>query len=208
MKNYTVYKLTVPDGRVYIGATSMNVKARWNHGGGYRFCNDLWSEIVALGWDAVKKEIIAENLSKDEASDLEQALISAFDSCNPEYGFNKERGGLDSRKIISETTREKIRQANLGANNPNYGKHHSQERIEKIRASNLGLKRSEETKAHISAAKSKRVSQYTKNGEFVASYPSGVVASQITGIGAYGISKACLGQRATAGGYIWQFEQK
>lgn len=38
---YSVYILTVPDGRKYVGTTAMPVKRRWNHGNGYRFCQRI-----------------------------------------------------------------------------------------------------------------------------------------------------------------------
>ena len=33
--HYTVYKLTDPDGKVYIGVTGKTVEERWNKGRGY-----------------------------------------------------------------------------------------------------------------------------------------------------------------------------
>jgi len=56
---------------------------------------------------------------------------------NPEYRANfsaKNKGRVSNRKGVklSEETKEKIRQANLGENNPNYGKSKSQEFINKI----------------------------------------------------------------------------
>ena len=61
---YSVYILTVPDGRKYVGTTAMPVKRRWNHGNGYRFCQPLWEIIRAVGWEAIVKEVVGCNLSK------------------------------------------------------------------------------------------------------------------------------------------------
>lgn len=50
----------------------------------------------------------------------------------------------------------------------------------------------------------KPVFQYTKQGEFVAEYFSQSEASRVTGINRSSISNCCLGQRPSAGGFIWK----
>lgn len=52
---------------------------------------------------------------------------------------------------------------------------------------------------------SKPVSQYTKEGEFIASYPSSHEAERQTGVDCGSISNCCNGKRKSAGGYIWRF---
>ena len=52
--------------------------------------------------------------------------------------------------------------------------------------------------------KSKAVSQYALNGEFVATYPSMCEASRRTGVEASNISACCGGKLKTAGGFKWQ----
>lgn len=53
---------------------------------------------------------------------------------------------------------------------------------------------------------SKPVQQYTKDGHFVAEYPSVTEAEKQTGIDHSNISKCCLGvqNHSTAGGFIWR----
>lgn len=51
----------------------------------------------------------------------------------------------------------------------------------------------------------KPVSQYTIEGVFIAIYPSAKEAARQTGISQGSISGCCLGNRKTAGGYIWQY---
>lgn len=202
---YSVYILTVKDGRKYIGMTSQAPKTRWNHGNGYRRNPELWEVICEDGWESVAAEIIRSELTKEEASRLEQELISMYRSIEPEYGFNKECGGHDSFKILSDATKAKISQSQMGERNHNYGTHFSEERKRKIAESNRGQKRSEETRRRVGKAKEKSVSQYSMSGCFLATYESGKTAEKITGIPAYAISKACRGVHSQAGGYLWKF---
>ena len=170
---YSVYVLTVKDGRKYVGATSMNPISRWNHGNGYRFCEDFWEVICRDGWGSVTKEIVADALTKQEASRMEQELISMFHSTDPKKGFNREGGGIDDQRLVLSSTRQKQREKQLGVLNNNYGMHFSVEHRRKIAESNRGQKRSEETKKRIGEAKRKPVFQYSMNGEFIAAYESG-----------------------------------
>lgn len=204
---YSVYILTVSDGRKYIGATSMPVKSRWNNGNGYRFCGDLWDIICSDGWSAIEKEVVASNLTEAEASALEQQLIREYKTTVPGFGFNSEEGGVGCYKIISEKSRQKMRESHRGEKHFNYGKHFSEEHKEKIAESNRGQKRSEETRLNISLSKRKAVNQYTRSGAFLATYESGKIAAAITGVPAYAISKVCRGNRSLAGGYIWKFSE-
>lgn len=202
---YTVYSLKAPDGRLYVGVTSMELRARWNNGNGYRFCSELWEQIQKYGWDSVRKEIHAENLTKDDASLLEKTLIRKFDSTNPEHGFNRELGGLLNEKVISSATREKHSRSVTGEKNHNYGKHFSEEHRRKISESNQGQRRSPETCARIGKSHAKPVDQFTTTGMLIAHWASGKQAAAETGVFPQGISKVCKGLQETAGGFVWRF---
>jgi hypothetical protein len=54
--------------------------------------------------------------------------------------------------------------------------------------------------------RSKQVLQMTKNGEFVAEFPSTMEASRQTRIDQGSISKCCLGKLKSAGNYLWRFK--
>ena len=202
---YSVYTITTPDGRVYVGATSMDVHKRWNHGNGYRFNKPLWEQIQTYGWDSVDAKVVASGLSETEASRLEQKLINSFQSYSQKYGYNKELGGVGKEKIISSETRKKMREACTGTKNHNYGQTFSEEHKRKISESNQGKKRSDITCKKIGKSKSKPVTQYSVDGAFVATYASAREAAAVTGAQAGHISKVCKRQRQTAGGYCWSF---
>lgn len=201
---YTVYCLEVPDGRKYIGITSTSLKVRFNKGNGYRFIPELWEIIDLLGWDAVRKTVLGENLDKAQASVAEKHYIALYNTTNPRCGFNKEMGGINEHKKVSEQSRRKHSQSVMGDKNHNFGKHFSEEHRRKIAEGNRGLKRSSETCRNIGLSKQKPVSQYDVAGNLIAVYASGIAAEQITGIPRYAISKCCVGQRKTAGGYVWK----
>lgn len=130
---YTVYKHTSPSNKVYIGITSRNAKERWNSGYGYSTNVHFWKAIQKYGWDSIKHEIIATDLSKDDACALEIALIAKYDSTNPDKGYNHSTGGDcgatgvklsdEARRVISKRltgrtlsndTRRKLSEANRG----------------------------------------------------------------------------------------------
>ena len=72
-----VYKHTFPNGAVYIGKTDMTPEDRWLNGWGYKNCPLMFNAIIQYGWNNVKHEIIADNLTEKEALELETKEIQA-----------------------------------------------------------------------------------------------------------------------------------
>ena len=150
MVDYTAYKLTSPDGKVYIGITSRKPKERWDSGWGYQSNQRFTEAIQKYGWNGITKEIVQEHLTEEEASELERKLIKEYDSCNPEKGYNILEGGksgyhfhhteeakekisqASTRLWQSEEHRKKMSEGASGKNNPFYGKHHSEETRQKM----------------------------------------------------------------------------
>ena len=91
--HYTVYKLTDPEGKVYIGYTGQSVEKRWKKGKNYNRHSPIRRAIDALGWDAFQKEILCENLTKEGAEKLEAWFVDHYDSTNAEKGYNGMTGG-------------------------------------------------------------------------------------------------------------------
>lgn len=232
---YCVYRHTFPNGKVYIGYTGQKPADRWCGGSGYKRQQLVYRAIMRHGWDNIQHEVIAVGLTHEQAVAMEIELIKAYDSMNPDHGYNTTAGGdgrLDcggekhpmygkqhteeSRRKMSESAkgkiphnkgkhlseehREKLRKANLGKKNP-----HTPEWNRKLSESNKGVKRSENTKRRVAAAKSKPIAQFTVNGEFIRNWPSAVEAYRQTGIDKAHISLVCRNVRKTAGGYIWKF---
>ena len=53
---------------------------------------------------------------------------------------------------------------------------------------------------------SKKVYQYSLDGEFLAEYPSAHEVERQLGFAFQNISKCCLGKRKTAYGYVWKYD--
>lgn len=87
-------------------------------------------------------------------------------------------------KHLSEETKRKLSKANSGNNNPFFGKHHTEE---------------------YRKNKSKPILQYTKEGEFIKEWTSGIEASMVLGINNSNITQCCKGKRNYAGGFVWRY---
>ena len=91
--HYTVYRLTDPAGKIYIGCTGQTVKRRWRSGAGYKSNTPVGRAIRALGWNSIRKDILCEKLTKEGAEKLEKWFVEYYDSMNPEKGYNRMTGG-------------------------------------------------------------------------------------------------------------------
>lgn len=75
VKGYWVYTVTCPDGMVYVGMSMREYTSRRWKKGSYE-STSLFPYIKEWGWDNLKKEVIKEGLTKEEAFDLEEEIIS------------------------------------------------------------------------------------------------------------------------------------
>ena len=94
-KEYYVYLHTFPDGKRYVGITSMKPERRWNKGRGYRrrIKGRYTQKAMAYAtlkndWDSIKHEVLASGLTREEAREIESRLIAEYRSNEPEYGYN------------------------------------------------------------------------------------------------------------------------
>ena len=113
-KKYTVYQFTFPNNKRYFGITSTPVKYRWMSGEGYH--NMLVGNAIRkYGWDNVVKEVLAVDLSAEDAQAIEAKLISDYNTTDSNYGYNvSPGGGLRPTRVVSAETRAKISAANKG----------------------------------------------------------------------------------------------
>lgn len=131
--HYTVYKLTDPEGKVYIGCTGKPVEQRWKKGNNYNRRTPIWKAILFYGWENFSKEILCEKLIKEGAEKLEKWFIAYYDSSDPAKGYNRFLGGLGKGSRMSEVTRKVCRESK----NTLYEEH--PEIAEQIRKSVIGL---------------------------------------------------------------------
>lgn len=89
---YTVYCHTNKiNNKKYIGITRQNVQQRWRDGKGYQGQNKFYNAIEKYGWDKFNHDILYENLTEQEACEIEQFLIKYYDTIK--NGYNTLPGG-------------------------------------------------------------------------------------------------------------------
>ena len=163
---YSVYKLTAPNGKCYIGMTKQSVERRWNSGHAYQHNDHLNNAITRYGWENFDKEVLFTSESKTEAEKIERILIAKYDTTNRLHGYNILPGG-DVSDGHSEETKHKISEAmkklqtdevRERKSRDSKGRKMSEDAREKIRQANLGNQnakgctRSPEVRAKMSAA--------------------------------------------------------
>ena len=161
------------NGKKYVGQTIYGdrPKQRWSNGNGYKGSTYFYNAIQKYGWDNFDHEIVASNLTKEEADNFERLLIKELDTTNPNKGYNLE-SGWHKNKVLSVDTKQKLSETRkglyVGENNPMYGispkermdeetynswlqqtrdRVTSEEFREKMRQINIGKKYSDETNA-------------------------------------------------------------
>ena len=228
MGEYSVYKHTFPNGKVYIGITKEAPHERWKNGRGYSSQVRMIRAITKYGWDNIKHEVLVSSITKEEAERAEIELIALYDSTNPANGYNVFPGG-NLRPPTSEETKEKLRAANLGKVRPAdvcekisrttkgagaywYGKHHTDETRKKISNSRkgrgCGVTFTQERRAKISEKQMGNQNAPQKATRCIETgnvYRSAREAARQTGIGPAQISMCCRGERQTAGGLHWEY---
>ena len=110
-RNWCVYMHTnLFNGKMYVGITGKGAKHRW--GKGYRHCTKMNHAIKKYGWDGFDHRVLVDNLTKEEAEEIEQNLIEDLMLQDDKYGYNITPGG--SAPIMTEETKRKISEANKG----------------------------------------------------------------------------------------------
>ena len=216
--HWTVYKITGPDGKVYIGQTGQPLKVRWQKGYHLSYKSGegaIREAMQKYGKENFRMEPLCENLTQEGAWELEAKFIELYDSMNPEKGYNGKTGGPDKGSTVNDAAREKSRRSIIQKyeESPEYRKALSEGGLRRFRENPSAKKAISE--------RMKRRSEEGKNDAFIHSnnkpkpvqcIETGVVYSSVkrairmTGI--YNIHKACTGARIYAGGYHWRFVER
>ena len=91
MDNYTVYKHTSPNGKVYIGITCQPTKARWKNGKGYKNNDYFYNAILKYGWENFEHKILKTGLTQEEADYWEKYYIK---KCKTYHKINEDAFNL------------------------------------------------------------------------------------------------------------------
>ena len=185
---YCVYVHTnKTNGKVYIGKTinGSNPNKRWKDGAGYRTQKYFYRAIIKYTWDGFNHEVVASNLTQEEAVNFEKLLIKLYNANNPQYGYNCTNGGegIEGDHHTEESKRKRANTMAKYLNDPVY--------IQRMRDS--AIKRS--------------VYQFTVDGIFLKCYPSTMEAERKTGIHSATISRCAFNKCPSASGYIFLFEE-
>ncbi len=102
--SYLIYRFISPSGKSYIGQTK-NLKNRIKRHIKSNGCTLFHAAIQKYGFDKFSMDVLAENLTVDEANHLEDFYITKFNSLSP-TGYNLRTGGKNY--TVTDETRIKI----------------------------------------------------------------------------------------------------
>lgn len=167
-KMFYIYMHISPSGKKYIGQTCQKLNRRWRNGIGYKKNPYFWRAIEKHGWDSFEHKIVFQCESLEQANRMEEWLIACHRSNDPKYGYNIS-AGADGKGSVAESTKKLLRENHKGffqgADNPCYGRQHTEAERKKISEANkhyfaihghgtrYGHKASDETKAKLSEAR-------------------------------------------------------
>jgi group I intron endonuclease len=105
---YKVYAHVFPNEKVYVGITQQTLENRWKKGKGYSIKAQpiIAKAINKYGWEETKHIVLFDNLSKQEAENIEKHFICGLQLYDTEYGYNSTKGGETNEP--SERTKAKI----------------------------------------------------------------------------------------------------
>ena len=225
---YTIYKYTSPSGGVYIGQTNSNIATRAQKNGyqylvknketGKYYQPAIAQAIQKYGWENFQKEILYTGLTSEEADEKEKELIKEY----------KEKGNCynicSGGKGVPGAREHKVRQYSLTgeyiktwdtikeACETLYNDHKIEANIVRCckgiskRAYGYIWKYNEdETPVQPVTPYRDPINQYTKEGEYIATFKTIRDASITTGIGETSIGNNLRGWSKSAGGFVWKF---
>lgn len=95
---------------MYVGITGKGAIHRWSKG--YRHCTKFYHAIKKYGWNGFDHRVLVDNITKEEAEEIEMNLISDLMLQCDLYGYNIQNGG--GAPAMTDETKNKIAEANRG----------------------------------------------------------------------------------------------
>lgn len=142
---YKVYMYTNDlNGKVYIGRTKNTLEKRAQRdGANYRESTRFYEAISKYGWENFTPAVLADNLTLEQANELEAYYIGLYKSTDAALGYNIQLGGNDH--TISDAGKVRISQKAIlrykdPASNPMFGRKHRQDSIERMSEKKRGKK--------------------------------------------------------------------
>lgn len=204
-KIWNVYVHTSPSNKKYVGITSQVPEKRWCNGKGYTYNSHFNNAIKKYGWDNFQHEVIYQNMSRQDAKEMEIALIKQYNSNNAKFGYNRTIGGDGASGV-----------RRFGKLNSFYNKHHTDETKQKISIANREAYQknpnlashspvSEKRKTQIGLEHSKPIMQYDLNMNFIQEHKS-LLDLEKLGYRRASIRAVCMGKRDSYQNYIWKYK--
>lgn len=202
-KNYCVYiHKNKTNGKVYVGLTSMVPEKRWKNGHGYlgkkkdgSYAHPYFaSAILKYGWENFEHIIYADNLTMEEAANLEIELIFEYNATDRKFGYNIQNGGYSTGKIGNESKKKisnSLKEYFKTHTNPMQGRKQSDDSKYKSMVNN-------KTRRDV-------VCYDIETNQVVGVYLSVNQASRETGISLSSVSACCNGRLGSAYGLKFQF---
>lgn len=200
-----VYKHTFPNGAVYIGKTNMTPERRWLNGWGYKNSPLMFNAIMQFGWLNVKHEIIADNLTEEEALALETKEIAKHSKnasmtynmaqIPPEYLVQENKHFIDvpAQSILHEGVSAQSSPQNDAQSHAQCPQQSSTKRTH--------------YKYHIIPLTPKPMGNgpfpidvYSTAGDYIATFPSGKIAARELNVNHGDVVSCCKGIKADGKG--------
>ena len=223
-KKYCVYKLTSPEGKIYIGMSS-NIKRRWDSYKNYKNSSRLYEAILKFKWENIQKEVLVTGLTKEEASKQEDLYIKLFNTMDPNIGYNCQAGGardyhrqlseklllVKRKQIINLQTLEIFKSVKECAEN-----YSCSSGLISLICQGKAKRRDDLPLAFLTDFENHSIPEFIPktNGKPVIcvetgdKYPSVISAANACGVYHTAISHACTGASHTCGGYHWKFVEE
>lgn len=202
---YCVYvHINKINGKMYVGQTHKSPENRWCNGKGYKSSPHFYSAIQKYGWDNFEHEIVASNLTKDEADNFERLLIDRLNLMQREYGYNLKEGGAGGK--FSEATIRKMSESHSGEKHHMYGKHlpvttkkkisesHMKRRQNVEFENNLDQHTEENNKSNVTKMQfdnSKKVYQYDLQNNFLKEWANMTRVAEAYNVGRTTVMRYC-----------------
>lgn len=194
---WTVYCHTNKiNGKMYVGITAKkNPNQRWRNGKGYADTPHFGAAINKYGWENYDHEIIASNLTEEEACNFEKWLIKELNLLDDKYGYNISEGGNKGCLFHGER-------------HPMYGRHHTEASKQANREKHLGktFKMSKEAKEKIRQSAMGNHRGFQRKVQCVETgvvYISAAEAGRDTGADASAIIKCIKGKMHKTNNLHW-----
>lgn len=185
-KKYKVYKYTFPNGKIYIGTTSLTLEQRKDCGYGHNL--PLREAIRRYKWNGFEKEILYDGLSQNEAFEMEKKTIKELNAQDKKCGYNISFGGKSTFAGLS----------------------HTKEAKEKLSRDRKGIPKSELAKSHMRLSHKKErkaVYMLDENGNIMAWFCSLKSAAEFVGGYISNIKRSCDNPTKPYKGAYWKLEK-